>query len=119
MTSRLGRQTTGTVPSEIHPWSTQTWSGQSADSTLIRPGWAVMVLVRPWNSTVKVRGAEETVQIDLPDQDTVLIDTGHVPAPGPAAQQEDGADGQQGGGGQHAYPESRAFHSWITVTSRS
>lgn len=55
---RLGRQTTGTVPSEIHPWSTQTWSGQSADSTLIRPGWAVMVLVRPWNSTVKVRGAE-------------------------------------------------------------
>ena len=61
----------------------------------------------------------ETVQIDLPDQDTVLIDTGHVPAPGPAAQQEDGADGQQGGGGQHAYPESRAFHSWITVTSRS
>ena len=53
MTSRLGRQTTGTVPSEIHPWSTQTWSGQSADSTLIRPGWAVMVLVRPWNSTVK------------------------------------------------------------------
>ena len=32
--------------------------GQSADSTLIRPGWAVMVLVRPWNSTVKVRGAE-------------------------------------------------------------
>ena len=58
MTSRLGRQTTGTVPSEIHPWPTQTWSGQSADSTLIRPGWAVMVLVRPWNSTVKVRGAE-------------------------------------------------------------
>ena len=48
----------GTVPSEMNPWWTQIWSGQSAASTRMRPGSTRMVLVPPSApSTVKEKEA--------------------------------------------------------------
>lgn len=68
----------GTVPLEIQPWSTQTWSGQLASLTRMRPCSTRMVLEPP--GAVLHRegvGGAHLVQRNFLHQLAVHQDAGH------------------------------------------